>query len=548
MVAIRSPYTSMPRESLRPLEIQTIRIGLFVILLACIGLFVVLRYLIFPGFIHLEEQEAQQNIQRIKNSIERELQTLDIRNLDWASWDDTVTFIESGDEAYVQSNLVGEIVEKLELDYLQFLTLSGESRWLGSTSLISDEDVATINALNENLLQTKSSAGEGDRQVTAHRGIVTVAEKLFILSRRPIVLSTGEGLSHGMLLMGKFIDIDKLQEQTRIAFTFEYLARNPLDPLTADILRQIHTGTPYPIEKTDNENFIMHSAVKDITGQEAFLLRTNSPREISRQGIKLIKEAMLFSIVGALVLLAILLFLLNRIIITPIHKLTVHVHSVIKSQDYSRQIGMDRKDDIGILARIFDRLLMQIGSQTTALLEANKLLEKSSLTDALTGIANRRKLDLSLEQAWQQHLRQQEPLTMIMCDLDHFKLYNDTYGHDQGDTCLKIVAQVLNDSLHRPADLVSRYGGEEFALLMPNTDTAGGELVAANIRKALLDQKIEHSSSPTLPVVTMSLGVATMIPEDNQERDALFKAADQALYKAKEQGRNQVCTSFHICL
>lgn len=538
----------MLRDSIRPLEIQIIRIGLFIILLGCIGLFIVLRYFILPGFVHLEVREAQQSIQRINNSIEGELQTLDIRTLDWSARDDTVTFIKTGDEEYIQSNLVGGIVEKLDLHYLQFLTLSGESRWQGSTPTVSDEDVVAINALNKNLLQVQSPEEEADRQVSPKNGVIAVADKLFILSMRPIVSSTGKGPSHGMLLMGKFIDTDKLQEQTGISFTFEYLAGNSLDPITADILQQIHKGTPYPIKKMDKENFVMSATVKDITGREAFLLRTNYPKEISRAGILLVKKAMFFSIVGALLLFAILLLLLNRVLLTPIHRLSVHVHSVLKTEDYSRQIGMDRKDDIGILAGTFDRLLMQMGSQTAALLEANKLLEKSSLTDALTGIANRRKLDLSLEQAWQNHLRQQEPLTMIMCDLDHFKLYNDTYGYDKGDTCLKIVAQVLSDSLNRPSDLVSRYGGEEFALLLPNTDTAGAALIAANISKALFDQQIEHNSSPTSPVVTISLGVTTMIPEDRQDQDALLKSADQALCRAKAQGRNQVCTSSHICI
>ena len=141
----------MLRDSIRPLEIQIIRIGLFVILLGCIGLFMVLRYFILPGFMHLEVQEAQQNIQRINNSIERELQILDIRNLDWSAWDDTVTFIKTGDVEYIKSNLVDGIVEKLDLHYLQFVTLFGESRWQGSTPMVSDEDVVAINALNTNM-------------------------------------------------------------------------------------------------------------------------------------------------------------------------------------------------------------------------------------------------------------------------------------------------------------------------------------------------------------------------------------------------------------
>ncbi len=257
---------------------------------------------------------------------------------------------------------------------------------------------------------------------------------------------------------------------------------------------------------------------------------------------------MIFSIIGALILLILLLFLLNRIILNPVHRLTVHVRSVIKTQDYSRQTGMDRKDDIGILARTFDRLVVQIGSQTEALLEANTQLEESSLTDPLTGIANRRSFDHTLKQEWKRLHRQQEPLTMIMCDLDHFKLYNDTYGHDQGDVCLKGVARLLKESLKRPADFVSRYGGEEFVLLLPSTNTAGGEFIATNICKALTELQIEHSSSPVLPLVTMSLGVASIIPDSKQDPGELLRAADQALYAAKAQGRNQVCGSTDTCI
>ncbi len=538
----------MSRDFLRSLETQAVVIGIFVILLSCLGLFSVLRYLVIPGFTHLGEQQAQQNILRINNGIKRELQVLNILALDWASRDDTVSFVETGNDGYIQINLAGDILENLDLHYLQFLTLSGESRWLGRSSLVPFEDVATITALNRNLLQSQFSSGDEGVNPAVSSGVVAVADKPFLLSAYPVVGSTEEGPLLGMLLMGKFVDIDELQERLLISFSFEYLARSKLDSDTADILRQIHTSSSYSIGKKEKDTLVMHSIVEDITGKEAFLLSTNYPRHISGQALDLIEEAMAFSIVGALVLIAMLLLWLNRIIFTPVQKLTVHVRSVIKSQDYGSRTCMDRKDEIGILARTFDRLLVQMGSQTMALLEANKMLEKSSLTDALTGIANRRQLDLSLEQAWQHHIREHEPLTMIMCDIDHFKLYNDTYGHDRGDTCLKIVSRMLSGALHRPSDVVSRYGGEEFVLLLPNTNTAGGELVAANISKALFDQQIEHSASPTLSVVTISMGIATLIPDGKEDRNALLKAADQALYAAKEGGRNQVCCSSHACV
>ncbi len=173
-------------------------------------------------------------------------------------------------------------------------------------------------------------------------------------------------------------------------------------------------------------------------------------------------------------------------------------------------------------------------------LKLQKQLKDQSLQDGLTGIANRRRFDeylkLELKRAW----RSQGPLSLVMIDIDAFKPYNDNYGHGAGDECLKQVARVIQAGLKRPSDLAARYGGEEFAVILPETDTKGASALAEELRKTVEALKIPHKHSPVQDHVTVSLGVAAIIPEKDIPAKTIIDAADKALYRAKEKGRNRV--------
>ncbi len=171
--------------------------------------------------------------------------------------------------------------------------------------------------------------------------------------------------------------------------------------------------------------------------------------------------------------------------------------------------------------------------------EANIELQKLAALDSLTGIANRRRFDEAMQVEWQRGRRDKRPLSLLMCDLDHFKSYNDTYGHPAGDLCLKKAAAVLTGNLKRPADLAVRYGGEEFAIVLPETDINGAMIVAEACR-ANLERLAIDSAGTALGKVTMSIGVATMVPDAETELSQLMERADKALYAAKEAGRNRV--------
>jgi diguanylate cyclase (GGDEF)-like protein len=168
------------------------------------------------------------------------------------------------------------------------------------------------------------------------------------------------------------------------------------------------------------------------------------------------------------------------------------------------------------------------------------ILETLSMRDGLTGIANRRRFDDSLARAWRQALRHATPVSLIMADIDHFKAYNDTYGHMAGDECLRAVAQALAGSLKRPGDLAARYGGEEFAMVLEDTTQSGAIHLAEAMRQAVEALGLEHRGSNASPVVTVTLGAATAVPRPGQGRDALLALADRKLYEAKMAGRNRV--------
>jgi len=177
-----------------------------------------------------------------------------------------------------------------------------------------------------------------------------------------------------------------------------------------------------------------------------------------------------------------------------------------------------------------------------ALAEAHQELEKLARTDGLTGIPNRRTFDENVRAEWLRLTRDKKPLSLILCDIDFFKKYNDTYGHQQGDECLRQVAKKVENSLMRSTDFAARYGGEEFVVVLPNTPIEGGTAIAERIREDILKLALEHKASDVSPFVTLSLGVATCIPQHEVPVETLIQKADDALYLAKKNGRNCVIT------
>lgn len=187
-------------------------------------------------------------------------------------------------------------------------------------------------------------------------------------------------------------------------------------------------------------------------------------------------------------------------------------------------------------------LIHEVAERTAQLEQANRVLAELSNTDALTGLANRRRFDAFFAHEWARALRNRGTVAILLFDIDYFKMYNDHYGHQAGDTCLQTVARAVRDCVRRPGELAARFGGEEFVIVAADVDAQGALRLAEAVRQAVEARAMAHGPS-SRGIVTISGGVAMTVPEEAMSRETLLHRADDALYRAKEQGRNMICVS-----
>jgi diguanylate cyclase (GGDEF)-like protein len=204
------------------------------------------------------------------------------------------------------------------------------------------------------------------------------------------------------------------------------------------------------------------------------------------------------------------------------------------------------RTELSVRVRSALRLKQEMDARKAAMVQleaANKKLQLLSSLDGLTGIANRRTFDEFIDLEWRRSVRGNKPISLLLADIDYFKKYNDGYGHQAGDDCLKKVAKSLSDRVNRPGDLVARYGGEEFVVIMGDTSIDFAVKLAEKLRSSVAQMKIRHAYSDVADFVTFSIGAATLVPVPGLSFEKLINAADKALYRAKENGRNMVVTA-----
>ncbi len=281
------------------------------------------------------------------------------------------------------------------------------------------------------------------------------------------------------------------------------------------------------------ERFV-HNLIVDYVAQLGFFTNQteqNITSQVASSVIKMKEQTQLIKLIliGGIVFLIAIVILFQQRIIKRIGVFNQMLLS--RSQGFDYQNELDGNDEITDLVETFNEFTQTIEIQ-------KQKLEKLSMSDGLTGIANRRALDIRLKHDIELSVRQKTTVTILLMDIDCFKLYNDNYGHLAGDQCLKDVANVICNLLQRDSDFVGRYGGEEFVCVLPDTDTQGAIEVAINIIEKMRRDAIPHTYSEVKDYVTMSIGIATSQPNEVLTPEAIIKRADTALYVAKGSGKN----------
>ncbi|MDL2358074.1 MAG: diguanylate cyclase [Pseudomonadota bacterium] len=322
----------------------------------------------------------------------------------------------------------------------------------------------------------------------------------------------------------------------------------PAPALAAQLRRGLQRGQRSGFTGYDGSHLAAFSQVADTSW---FVVSTIPLAKLSTEAQAVRDKNVLIGLGGLLVSIA-LAVLLARSISAPLERLLESMRET-ESGNYAIRMTAEGKDELTQLARRFNQMAGQVAlhhvqlearvsERTHDLAAANGKLAALSMTDGLTGIANRRRFDEALAAELARAARAGAPLALLMLDVDFFKPYNDHYGHQQGDDCLRQLAALLAAHARRASDLAARYGGEEFVLIAADTDGATALALAESIRAAIDALQLPHARAP-LGRVSVSIGVVSLRPDDGTSVDQLLRMADQALYRAKEQGRNQVAAA-----
>lgn len=344
--------------------------------------YAILHHTIYPAFIELEQKEAQLNLERAFSAIERELRHMEILTEDWAAWTDTYDFVQSRDMDYIEDNLIPETFEATRTKAIYLYDANGDVVWGRALDLDTGEDIRLAGFPQDGLpadspLLLDYDAHTDFRGLRAS-GIVMSGDTPLLVTSSPIVTSEYDGPPRGFMVTGRLLDdlaIERLSKQTQVNLEVLPTHAGNTSAELERVRATLDAGERFAIDKVDNKTLHIYAEQRDINGDSAFIIKTVFPRDISLQGIKAIRTAVLSSILAGTVLLVLLALILQQMIARPVAKLTHHARSIERSGDFSRRIGVTTNDEIGELADAFDNMIVRVEDQTNKTRAAHDALE-----------------------------------------------------------------------------------------------------------------------------------------------------------------------------
>lgn len=523
--------------------IAILAVGLLLAFLGQIGT----RYLFeIPNLLTLEAESDVKAIEQVRLAIFRLQQSLSLSARNHAAWDDTYEFIQSAEdepvfEKYVEANLDDDTLELLDTDGVVFVDGEGKVKFAFERDRIGENvnlaskfqppNVEAEHRYRENGEVEDELISEGIFQ--SNIGPVMFAAGHIVTNDRPFPAPMGTIIFWRLLDQSFFNTISRGLQTGIDFFSIPEIAENTRQ---MRLLEELRDSGSWQLPRDANGK--LHWVLHDNQHKAIILIEQSANKRGFSQAI--VSSSVVVGFACSALILTILVLFFSRTVITRLLEARKLMLEIINTGDYGRRLPAGKSDELDSMFSQFNQLLEYIQTQNRELVEQNKTLAELSEQDALTGISNRRYLDEVLDRTWRQCARSGKMMSVLMIDVDYFKPYNDTYGHPAGDKVLVQIAQTLQHNLHRATDYLARYGGEEFCVVLTDTNNSAAMSVAERLRLEIQNLRIRSDVSKCADVVTVSIGVATFMPEAKVHDINMVKAADEALYEAKALGRNCV--------
>jgi diguanylate cyclase (GGDEF)-like protein len=502
------------------------RLTVALLIAACVVLsarLLVRVYWEIPQYLSMEMDSDQKEAARVENALATRIAELFSLFQPSSVWDDMHHYAQNPNDLFISAYFSNQDWQASLTDGVFIINLEKQLLWsyLSPSLLKAASQVGLSKNDLVEIAQKQTQLPNALETEDVPTGLQTGLNAPLAFVSLPIYPSQYQGEISGFLVAWDYLDKDTqelLQEILQTNFSVKAL------PATESNLPDIFSNL-----QRDNNNQIRWS-ISDHQGKKAFAAEIDLGAR--RFNDNLITTTTAIEISAAFITFIILALMLTRHIITPIQTLQKSMQDIHSTQDYSARINCQRSDEFGELSREYDALLQHIQHQESALRASNNELLQLSNMDALTGIANRRAFDNFLTES-----QEQLPVSLLLIDIDHFKQFNDHYGHQAGDSALQAVATALHRNSLSSTDLVARYGGEEFAIVLTGTHQRQARQVAERMINAIRKLQIAHTLS-NHKYVSISVGLATAT--EHFTTAVLIEEADDALYSAKDQGRNRV--------
>ncbi|WP_414829820.1 diguanylate cyclase [Alteromonas sp. H39] len=514
------------------------------VLLACLSILATqafIRYVwILPAFNQMAKQNDYLDIRRVASQFQQEIASLVNLVYDNAVWDQMYQATQQNDVDWFNENyIIGASFQRLGINGWYFYDrnparIAGSSVDENFSPMKADVFDNASNAYRQGFLF--DTREDEDAQLRSNVQFALINEKPALVISHTILRSDESGPYAGTALLWRYIN------DNFIALLTPGI-ENDITLSFGDSLTSEHLNYAQEYASIDENTVQAHDGklvlvVRNHGADPVFTLsiqQRTHPYENSLFDMSLVA--------GLLISGTILLLFFSYVhfqLLTPIQRLLGNVSQAMRHDDFSGRTNLKGHNELHKLGRRMDELFALISKQRSELVSRNIKLQKLSNTDPLTGLGNRRYLDIQLRNIASHKATRMRSLSMLIVDIDHFKAFNDTYGHARGDQALAQVARTLEQLTHSATDMVARFGGEEFVVILQNTVLEDAVQVANNLRIAIEQLQIPLDTPDFSTYLTISVGVATKPTSETLDITALFDLADRALYEAKNQGRNRV--------